>query len=110
MELARTKDGFLFDEVAIKRINFVPFGTEIVFEYTRNGRTIKELQPLEVHAKEWAATRAASKTKEDFANTDVVKRLFASGARQYNERSKPAEEDFAADMAFLESLRNESSE
>lgn len=104
MELARTKDGYLFDEVSILKIEFIPTGVEVKFEYTRHGNTLRDLEPVVLGPQDWAQTRAATSSKAAFANTELVKRLFASGARQFNERSKPAEEDFAADLEFLEKL------
>src|SRR5512133_2213395 len=98
LEFARTKDGYLFDEVAIKKLNWTHMGAEVEFTYTRHGKTIDNLMPMYFNGRDFADARAKCKTKDDFAKSMMVQRLFAEGARQYNERQVTLEEDFMKDM------------
>ena len=110
MELARTVDGFLFDEVIIKQINITPFGREIHYAYRRRNGNAVDVRPLTVTGPEFAQARAkAQEPGSDFSQTSVANKLFADGARQYTEKNKPVEEDALADIEFISGLANPTS-
>lgn len=108
LEFARLKGSYLFDEVYVKQISHHPQGIEIQFDYERHHVRLRDVPPCIVSAQDWADSRQKGDvpgTKEDkrnaFAQTPVVKRLFAEGARHYHTKNLSAEEDFAADANFL---------
>jgi hypothetical protein len=110
IECVRTDGGFKFDELAITKVEFAPVGAQFFIEYERRGKRLKDLPPVTVTPALFAAARAASRDaagKLDlslFAKTPLVTMLFADGARQWHEQNKIVEEDFAADMEFLEEM------
>jgi hypothetical protein len=111
LECARLKGTYLFDEIYIKYFKHHPDGVEILFDYERHHNRMRDVPVSVVSKQEFAQARQAGDvpgTPEDkrqaFARTDLIKRLFAEGARHYNAKSQAAEEDFAADVNFLDSI------
>jgi hypothetical protein len=105
-EFVRLQNGFLFDEIAVSRINMVSDGHEFVIEYTRLGTTLKDLPPVYVSAVDFAAARAeAQGDRAKFASGTLVKRLFADGSRRWLEFHKSNDVDQLADADFIESMR-----
>jgi hypothetical protein len=111
MEFARLKGSYLFDEVYVKSISHHPNGVEISFDYERQGNRMRDVPSCIVSGQDWADSRQKGDvvgTKEDkrnaFSKTPVVARLFAEGARHYNNKNQSAEADFAADLNFLNDI------
>ena len=113
MEIVRMKDDYLFDEIAIKSITHDGvIGVAISFDYTRHGVTLRDLRPLHVTPDNFAAARQAcvdpATGKSDtskFAQTELVKRIFADGCLQFNQRDQVAKADFMPDQDFVEALK-----
>jgi hypothetical protein len=107
MEIVRKKDTYLFDEIAIKNIaHDGVLGVAITYDYTRHGATIRDLQPLHVTDDNFAQARVAcGGDTSKFAQTELVQRIFADGARQFNQRDQVAKADFLPDQDFIAALK-----
>jgi len=106
IEFARLKDKFLYDEVHVTEFRLAGTGVDVHFTYVRNGQTFP-VDPVSVTALDFSVARAAAAgDKSKFAETKLVQRLFAEGARRYIASKQKAEEDFVADMEFISSLND----
>src|SRR5690348_13260669 len=102
-EFARTKDSYLLDEVVVKEFKVIPLGVSVSFTYTRHGITLTDLSPLTIPLQDFADVTKC-KAKEDLAKTAMVSRLFADGARQFNQRNQHVEVDIAAALSTIHGL------
>jgi hypothetical protein len=103
--LYRTKDEFLFDEVRVKSISHTVHGVEIQFDYSRGGEWLNALTPYIVPAAEFTASHTGCASRDDWAQSGVIKRLFVDGVRQYNAVDTKAKADLLADLDFLATLK-----
>lgn len=106
VEMARLKSNFLYDQVHIKSIAFKGNGVLIEYDYERHGERHDDLPAVLVSAKDWAIARDVAKAdRKHFGETMVAQRLFAEGARHYNESQRSVPEDLAQDLEFADILK-----
>ncbi len=111
MEFARLRGEYLYDKVFILSFAHNIDGIVVHFDYERNSTRMRELPVTQVSPQDWAVARqdadrgTTPEAKRDtFGQTALVARLFADGARHYNEANVKAEVSFAADAAFLATI------
>lgn len=107
LEFVRLRGEYLYDALFVTKFGHAVEGVQVDFEYERNGTRVRSLSTVLSH-QDWAASRqlgevgaTPAEKRDALANTPMVLRLFAEGARHYNEANKASEVSFAADAAFL---------
>jgi hypothetical protein len=111
VEFARLRGDYLFDKIFIREFTHTVQGVRVLFDYERNATRLRDVPPSIIPPNDWAVSRelanqpdTAAGKQTAWAGTQVIQRLFAEGARFYNEKNQKAEVSFAADAEFIAAL------
>ena len=96
-EVARTKDGFLFDELIVLGVSMNRNGSDFKVEYRRAEERLTDITVF-VGAQMFADARSG------LLKSAMVQHMFSEACRQYLKSKEVAKTDFESNMEFLQQI------